>query len=60
MKKYTKELKMEMVERLRLQDKLLEEIFAERESIAKEARANGFFNELWEMLMSDGESHWGM
>lgn len=60
MVKYTMEQKMEMVERLRLQDKYLKEIFEARESIAKEARANGFFNELWEMLMSDGESHWGM
>ena len=60
MVKYTMEQKMEMVERLRLQDKYLKEIFEARESIAKEARANGFLSELWEMLMDDGESHWGI
>lgn len=48
----------EMVEILKAQDKELQRIFAEREEIAKQAEAMNRYDELWEMLYSDGESHY--
>lgn len=48
----------EMVEILKAQDKELQRIFKEREEIAKQAEAMDRYDELWEMLYSDGESHY--
>ena len=58
MKKYTMKQKKEMVEKLREQDRLLEKIYEEREAIGKEVRENGIYDKIWDMLMSDGKSHW--
>lgn len=58
MTKTEKERLNEMVEILKAQDKELQRIFAEREEIAKQAEAMGRYDELWEMLYSDGESHY--
>ena len=47
-----------MVEILKAQDKELHRLFAEREEIAKQSKAMDRYDELWEMLYSDGESHY--
>ena len=48
----------EMLEILKAQDKELQKIFAEREKIAEQAEAMDRYDELWEMLYSDGENHY--
>ena len=48
----------EMLEILKAQDKELQRIFAEREKIAEQAEAMNRYDELWEMLYSDGENHY--
>ena len=48
----------EMLKELREQDKQLKEIFDRRRKIGKEAREKNIFNELWEELMNDHESHY--
>lgn len=58
MTKKEKEKLNEMVEILKAQDKELQKIFAEREEIAKQATSMDRYDELWEMLYSDGESHY--
>ena len=58
MTKKEKEKLNEMVEILKEQDKELHRLFAEREEIAKQAKAMDRYDELWEMLYSDGESHY--
>ena len=58
MTKKEKEKLNEMVEILKAQDKELHRLFAEREEIAKQAKAMDRYDELWEMLYSDGESHY--
>ena len=49
-----------VVKELQAQDKVLIDIFNKREEIAKEAKESGLFNELWEMLFTDGESHYSL
>lgn len=58
MTKKEREKLNEMVEILKAQDKELHRLFAEREEIAKQAKAMDRYDELWEMLYSDGESHY--
>ena len=53
-----KEKPNELVEILKAQDKELQKIFAEREKIAEQAEEMDRYDELWEMLYSDGESHY--
>ena len=48
----------EMLKELREQDKQLREIFDRRREIGKEAREKNIFNELWEELIDDLESHY--
>ena len=57
MTKNKKEKLNEMLEILKAQDKELQKIFAEREKIAEQAKSMNRYDELWEMLYSDGESH---
>ena len=47
-----------MLEILKEQDKELQKIFDEREKIAKQAQAMNRYDELWEMLDSDGKTHY--
>ena len=56
--KTEKEKLNEMLEILKAQDKELQKIFAEREKIAEQAEMMNRYDELWEMLYSDGESHY--
>ena len=58
MTKKEKEKLNEMLEILKAQDKELQKIFAERERIAEQAEAMNRYDELWEMLYSDGENHY--
>ena len=58
MTKNEKEKLNEMLEILKAQDKELQKIFAEREKIAEQAEAMNRYDELWEMLYSDGENHY--
>ena len=58
MNKKEKEKLNEMVEILKAQDKELHRLFAEREEIAKQAKSMDRYDDLWEMLYSDGESHY--
>lgn len=58
MTKNEKEKLNEMLEILKAQDKELQKIFAEREKIAEQAKMMNRYDELWEMLYSDGESHY--
>ena len=58
MTKNEREKLNEMVEILKEQDKELHRIFAERKKIAGQAKGMGRYDELWEMLYSDGESHY--
>lgn len=58
MTKTEREKLNEMVKILKEQDKELHRLFAEREEIAKQAKAMDRYDELWEMLYSDGESHY--
>ena len=58
MTKNEKEKLNEMLEILKAQDKELQKIFAEREEIAKHSTSMDKYDELWEMLYSDGESHY--
>lgn len=48
----------EMVKILKEQDKELSRIFEERREIARQAKRMGRYDELWEMLYDDGESHY--
>ena len=58
MTKKEKEKLNEMLEILKAQDKELQKIFAEREKIAEQAEEMDRYDELWEMLYSDGENHY--
>ena len=58
MTKKEKEKLNGMLEILKAQDKELQRIFAEREKIAEQAEAMDRYDELWEMLYSDGENHY--
>ena len=58
MTKKEKEKLNGMLEILKAQDKELQKIFAEREKIAEQAEAMDRYDELWEMLYSDGENHY--
>ena len=58
MTKNEKEKLNEMLEILKAQDKELQKIFAEREKIAEQAEEMDRYDELWEMLYSDGENHY--
>ena len=58
MTKKEKEKLNEMLEILKAQDKELQKIFAEREKIAEQAEMMNRYDELWEMLYSDGENHY--
>ena len=58
MTKNEKEKLNEMLEILKAQDKELQKIFAEREKIAEQAEKMDRYDELWEMLYSDGENHY--
>ena len=58
MTKKEKEKLNELVEVLKAQDKELHRLFDEREEIAKQAKIMDRYDELWEMLYSDGESHY--
>ena len=58
MTKKEKEKLNGMLEILKAQDKELQKIFAEREKIAKQAEEMDRYDELWEMLYSDGENHY--
>lgn len=53
-----KEKLNEMLEILKEQDKELQKIFDEREKIAKQAQAMNRYDKLWEMLDSDGKTHY--
>ena len=46
-----------LVEELRNQDKELQAIFERRNKIIEEAKKDGIWNELYEMLFADGEVH---
>lgn len=46
-----------LVEELRNQDKELQAIFERRNKIIEEAKKDGIWNELYEMLLADGEVH---
>ena len=48
----------EMLKELREQDKQLREIFDHRRKIGEEAREKNIFNELWDELVNDLESHY--
>ena len=58
MTKTEKEKLNELVEVLKEQDKELHRIFVERRKIAKQAKEMGRYDELWEMLYADEESHY--
>ena len=58
MTKKEKEKLNEMLEILKAQDKELQKIFDEREKIAKQAETMNRYDELWERLNSDGETHY--
>ena len=58
MTKKEKEKLNGMLEILKAQDKELQKIFAEREKIAEQAEEMDRYDELWEMLYSDGENHY--
>ena len=58
MTKKEKEKLNEMLEIRKAQDKELQKIFAEREKIAEQAEAMDRYDELWDMLYSDGERHY--
>ena len=58
MNKKEKEKLNEMVEMLKAQDKELHRLLAEREEIAKQAKSMDRYDDLWEMLYSDGENHY--
>ena len=58
MTKKEKEKLNGMLEILKAQDKELQKIFAEREKIAEQAEEMNRYDELWEMLYSDGENHY--
>lgn len=46
-----------LVKELQQQDKEIQALFEKREAIAREAKENGLYNELWEMLFADGNPH---
>ena len=48
----------EMLEILKAQDKELQRIFAERKKIGEQAEMMNRYDELWEMLYSDGKTHY--
>ena len=58
MTKKEKEKLNGMLEILKAQDKELQKIFAEREKIAEQAEMMNRYDELWEMLYSDGKTHY--
>ena len=58
MTKNEKEKLNEMLEILKAQDKELQRIFAERKKIGEQAEMMNRYDKLWEMLYSDGESHY--
>ena len=50
--------KKEIVITLREQDRLLQEIFQTRKELAEMTKQEDMYDEIWEMLYSDGESHY--
>lgn len=47
-----------LCEGLRKQDEEIHRILEQREEIYRIANENKIYNELWEMLYSDGKTHW--
>ena len=47
-----------IVEELRKQDAVLNEIFKRREELSELAKNEKCYDEIWEKLFSDGESHY--
>ena len=58
MTKNEKEKLNEMLEILKAQDKELQRIFAERKKIGEQAEMMNRYDKLWEMLYSDGKTHY--
>ena len=58
MTKKEKEKLNEMLEILKAQDKELQRIFAERKKIGEQAEMMNRYDKLWEMLYSDGKTHY--
>lgn len=50
--------KKEMVITLREQDRLLQEIFQARKELAEIAKREDMYDEVWDMLYSDKQSHY--
>ena len=50
--------KKEIVITLREQDRLLQEIFQTRKELAEMTKQENIYDEIWEMLYSDGQSHY--
>ena len=48
----------ELLKELQEQDEILKKIFARREEIAEITKKNNTYDELWEKLYTDGESHY--
>lgn len=46
-----------LVKELKEQDKELQIIFERRKEIAQKAKENRLYNELWDMLFTDGKPH---
>ena len=56
---YLKEMtKKEIVITLREQDRLLQEIFQTRKELAEMAKQEDIYDEVWDMLYSDKQSHY--
>lgn len=52
-----KEIRMILIT-LREQDRLLQEIFQARKELAEMAKQEDMYDAIWEMLYSDGQSHY--
>ena len=50
--------KKEIVITLREQDRLLQEIFKTRKELAEMTKQEDTYDEIWEMLYSDGQFHY--
>ena len=50
--------KKKLVEELKEQDQQINAIFARREELRDIAKEAGIYDKVWDMLHSDGESHW--
>lgn len=47
-----------LLKELQEQDEMLKKIFARREELAKIAKENNIYNELWDKLHDDKKSHY--